>query len=137
MHHTFAKEREEDAGVLWMAHQGVRTSAGNLSFFVRSIYLTPAGDQQHNSEDDYSVADGHRSSHRPPAARQINPEIAIPKVARNIQIEDAGEQVDRDGKSIHLGIKCNDERLHDSCPSPFPPTFRHDETVETPRHQDD
>ncbi len=82
MHHTFAKEREENAGVLWMAHQGVRTCGGNAPFCVRSIYLTPAGDQQHNSKDDNSVPDGHRNSHRPSATCQINPEIAVPNVAR-------------------------------------------------------
>src|SRR5258707_11434203 len=137
MPNATAKDAEENAGELWLAHQGLRTAGGNAPFRVRSIYLTPTGDQQHSSKDDNSVTDDHRSWHRPPAACQINPEIAVPNVARNIQVEDAGEQVDGDGKSIHLGIKCNDEGLHDSGPSPFPPTFRHDETVETPRHQDD
>src|SRR5260370_37654469 len=126
MHTTFAKERQENAGVLWMAHKSVGTASGNAPFCVRSIYLMPAGDQQHNSKDDNSVPDGHRGWHRPSAACQINPEIAVPNDARNIQIEDAGEQVDRDGKSIHLGIKCNDDGLLDSCPNTFQPTFRND-----------
>src|SRR5215510_8862263 len=104
MHDAFAEERQENSRVLWVAYQGVGTSCSQSSLLLCPVDFTPAGDQQQDSEKDDRVTNGHRDEHRLRSARQVDPEVAVPEGPRDIQVEDASQQINCDGETIHLGV---------------------------------
>src|SRR5487761_274931 len=125
------ENRKKDAGILRMPDDAVDTIGDQATTGEIDPY-PPSDDQDQTGENERKTDRHLHLVPVVPVTEQRRPQMAAAVDHRNLDLKNAGQDVDRERKAIHLAIQRDDDRLHQARPSPLAPTRRCEQMVQDP-----
>lgn len=106
MNDAFAKQCNQNTGVLGMSHDCVDPARCKPFGTPRAIHLAPSFDHEQNTDQINRVAEHHFNGRAPrTVTEQRRPEMARVAGQRKVETEYACQQIDGEREAVHLRIE--------------------------------